>query len=483
VIAIAGLARRLFAERQIDIRSTGGTRRLTISGVWVFLALALAVVGLSALGQLIVGYLDADRLAADKQEQAAQAEMSNSDLRHLIRSLQQRLAAADRDAELARSRLAATTAQNAALRSELAATELRLRAIDFTQSELQTERTAALARLTGAEELLAAKTAQIAQMSQNVDAATADLRQTEQQRAGLVARLHQLQAELTDATNESVQYKSSWASAEHKFQQLVAEREKVIAERDGLLGRLAVLQQPSQERIRKTKVAAVEPTSEPIEAVAASSGQLGDLAGETRRGWSEVVTLLSSAGVDLDRLAARFGAVPPGQGGPFVALNIARQRNQAEPGEMPEALRKALRSLPLSAPLESYHMESRFGIRIDPFNHRQAMHPGLDLAAPFRSPVFATAPGTVIFAGPKGEYGKVVEIDHGSGIVTRYAHLHRIMVAVGQRLGAREQIGQLGSSGRSSGPHVHYEVLVNGTAQDPEKFLQAGKGIVQVSQQ
>jgi murein DD-endopeptidase MepM/ murein hydrolase activator NlpD len=108
------------------------------------------------------------------------------------------------------------------------------------------------------------------------------------------------------------------------------------------------------------------------------------------------------------------------------------------------------------------------------------MHTGLDLSAPFKSPVYNTAPGTVIFAGAKGEYGRVVDIDHGSGIVTRYAHLHRIMVVKGQHLAGREQIGQLGSSGRSTGPHVHYEVQVNGVPQDPEKFLQAGN-IVQIS--
>jgi murein DD-endopeptidase MepM/ murein hydrolase activator NlpD len=106
------------------------------------------------------------------------------------------------------------------------------------------------------------------------------------------------------------------------------------------------------------------------------------------------------------------------------------------------------------------------------------MHTGLDFSAPFRSPVYNTGPGIVIYAGPKGEYGKVVEIDHGGGIVTRYAHLHRTLVVRGQRLGEREQIGQLGSTGRSTGPHVHYEVLVNGVPQDPEKFLAIGRSVL-----
>jgi murein DD-endopeptidase MepM/ murein hydrolase activator NlpD len=89
----------------------------------------------------------------------------------------------------------------------------------------------------------------------------------------------------------------------------------------------------------------------------------------------------------------------------------------------------------------------------------------------------------VIFTGVKDSYGKLVEIDHGHGIVTRYAHLHRILVARGQKIGAHHEIGELGSTGRSTGPHLHYEVLVDGTALDPEKFLQAGKNVVQTSGQ
>jgi murein DD-endopeptidase MepM/ murein hydrolase activator NlpD len=87
------------------------------------------------------------------------------------------------------------------------------------------------------------------------------------------------------------------------------------------------------------------------------------------------------------------------------------------------------------------------------------------------SPVYATAAGVVTYSGYRGDYGKIVEIDHGNGIATRYAHLHRQTVSVGQRVAAHSQIGFLGSTGRATGPHVHYEVLVNGEPQDPEKFL------------
>jgi murein DD-endopeptidase MepM/ murein hydrolase activator NlpD len=81
----------------------------------------------------------------------------------------------------------------------------------------------------------------------------------------------------------------------------------------------------------------------------------------------------------------------------------------------------------------------------------------------------------VTFAGYRDDYGRIVEIDHGNGIATRYAHLHAFTVSVGQRVGAHQQVGYLGSSGRATGPHVHYEVVVNGEPQDPEKFFTLGR--------
>jgi murein DD-endopeptidase MepM/ murein hydrolase activator NlpD len=135
------------------------------------------------------------------------------------------------------------------------------------------------------------------------------------------------------------------------------------------------------------------------------------------------------------------------------------------------ALHALVKALPVSAPLESYEIGSSFGVRGDPINGRSAYHTGLDFRAPYMSPVYATAAGVVTYSGYRDDYGKIVEIDHGNGIATRYAHLHRQTVSVGQRVAAHSQIGFLGSTGRATGPHVHYEVLVNGEPHDPEKFL------------
>ena len=197
------------------------------------------------------------------------------------------------------------------------------------------------------------------------------------------------------------------------------------------------------------------------------SRSVADLA---RQAVAEVRRLLASTGLNVDRLFPQLAQDRGGLGGPFVAPPKADPQDAMTPDKM-EELRSLMKSLPLSVPLDYYQLESRFGPRHDPFNHRLSFHTGIDLSAPYMSPVHATAAGIVTYAGYRSDYGKVVEIDHGNGIATVYAHLHRYIVSVGQTVAEHEQIGFLGSSGRSSGPHVHYEVLVNNQPQDPEKFI------------
>jgi len=197
------------------------------------------------------------------------------------------------------------------------------------------------------------------------------------------------------------------------------------------------------------------------------SRSVADLA---RQAVAEVRRLLASTGLNVDRLFPQLAQERGGQGGPFVAPPKADPPDAMTPDKM-EELRSLMKSLPLSVPLDYYQLESRFGPRHDPFNRRSSFHTGIDLSAPYMSPVHATAAGIVTYAGYVSDYGKVVEIDHGNGIATLYAHLHRYIVSVGQRVAEHEQVGFLGSSGRSSGPHVHYEVRVNDEPQDPEKFI------------
>jgi murein DD-endopeptidase MepM/ murein hydrolase activator NlpD len=124
-------------------------------------------------------------------------------------------------------------------------------------------------------------------------------------------------------------------------------------------------------------------------------------------------------------------------------------------------------------PVSHGYISSRFGERSDPFNGHQAIHLGLDFAAPLGTPVTAVADGVVTFAGERSGYGKVVEIDHGNGYMTRYAHNSAIEATVGSRVRAHETIAKVGSTGRSTGPHCHFEVWLNGRAVNPMAYVKA----------
>lgn len=129
--------------------------------------------------------------------------------------------------------------------------------------------------------------------------------------------------------------------------------------------------------------------------------------------------------------------------------------------------------IPSSAPVVG-PVGSGFGFRSDPFTHRPALHTGLDFPGDIGTPILAAAGGVVLSAGPHPEYGQLVELDHGNGLVTRYAHTSKMLVKQGDLIKRGQKIAEIGSTGRSTGPHLHFEVLVEGVQQNPAKFL-AGK--------
>jgi murein DD-endopeptidase MepM/ murein hydrolase activator NlpD len=294
-----------------------------------------------------------------------------------------------------------------------------------------------------------------------------------------------------DLQDEVASLRDKLALAARDRQHAIADLDQALGDGDRLRARIAELEQePSQpDVVHPQKRTGLFHLAEAIETEPSQSAadpappetlisdappepedQSRSIAQLARQAAAEVRRLLASTGLNVDRLFPQLAQDRGGVGGPFVAPPRGDQPNGTMPDKM-EQLRSLMKSLPLSVPLDYYQLESRFGPRRDPFNHRSGFHTGIDLSAPYMSPVHATAAGTVTYAGYLSDYGKVVEIDHGNGIATVYAHLHRYIVAVGQKVAEHEQIGFLGSSGRSSGPHVHYEVRVNDEPQDPEKFI------------
>jgi murein DD-endopeptidase MepM/ murein hydrolase activator NlpD len=145
-----------------------------------------------------------------------------------------------------------------------------------------------------------------------------------------------------------------------------------------------------------------------------------------------------------------------------------------------DAMERALAAIPTAMPAASMMMSSGFGYRADPFTGAAAMHAGLDFKGPVGTPILAAAEGKVVTAGFNGGYGNTIEIRHANGLVTRYAHLSGLNVRRGQMVDRGVQIGRMGSSGRSTGSHLHFEVRLNGQAINPRKFLEANPDVLKV---
>jgi murein DD-endopeptidase MepM/ murein hydrolase activator NlpD len=162
-----------------------------------------------------------------------------------------------------------------------------------------------------------------------------------------------------------------------------------------------------------------------------------------------------------------------------AAFNATYLRASAVLGQLND-LSFEMRHIPLNVPVSGtgFGRTSGFGPRLDPFTGHFSFHPGVDFAGPWGAPVRATAPGFVTFAGNRGGYGNMVEIDNGLGIHTRYGHLSAITVRVGAKVEKGAAIGRLGSTGRSTGPHVHYEIWYNDVVRNPSNFIEAGRHVL-----
>lgn len=185
--------------------------------------------------------------------------------------------------------------------------------------------------------------------------------------------------------------------------------------------------------------------------------------------------IMRSTGVKLD---ARHET---GVGGPFVEPMKAGAdpfdaslTNLDTALDRLDAIRSTAESLPFGNPAPGRGISSRFGNRLDPFLGRLALHAGVDFQAETGAAIHSTGAGTVSFAGNSGGYGNMVEVDHGQGITTRYGHMSEILVKPGDKVALGDILGKAGSTGRSTGPHVHYEVRLNDTPVDPMRFLVAG---------
>lgn len=213
--------------------------------------------------------------------------------------------------------------------------------------------------------------------------------------------------------------------------------------------------------------------------------------------FAELMTKVAQARTQKAEAAIRqFGLNPDilarqatsAQGGPFESFFGSSKKDVRDPrftklamslGRM-DAMERALAAIPTSMPAAVMMMSSGFGYRSDPFTGAGAMHNGLDFKGPIGTPILAAADGRITYAGSQGGYGNTIEITHANGLVTRYAHLSGFNVRHGQKVARGAQIARMGSTGRSTGSHLHFEVRLNGQAINPRKFLEANPDVLEV---
>ena len=263
------------------------------------------------------------------------------------------------------------------------------------------------------------------------------------------------------------------------------------ADGDGLLLRPSEAPRPALRALphhsaRETEMGLIRLEARLDGLQAAQGEHLVRLAGRAEDEVRRLRGLIGRIGLDPRRFDA--SGSPEDIGGPLVALD-ARTLNGAgfETGLAlvrralgdGERLRRLSAALPLMRPIRGgASVSSPFGTRVDPFTRGFALHTGLDLRAEYGAPARATAPGRVTAAEFAGGYGNMVEIDHGHGLTTRFGHLARIAVRPGQRVAAGEAVGFVGSTGRSTGAHLHYETRIDGEPVDPQRFLDAGATVL-----
>jgi murein DD-endopeptidase MepM/ murein hydrolase activator NlpD len=288
-------------------------------------------------------------------------------------------------------------------------------------------------------------------------------------RANLKDKLSNIQIELKSLNNFNFSLKGNLNSVETDLESALAERNSVLSKNKKLSQKLNKLKN-NLNALNKSENETLQRLTE-----------------ITKENIQEIHHVLKRAGINFKELIKFNGDIANKKtfrGGPFVAFKQTGTPQQELKSIMYNlnyhikelsGLKKLMNRMPLSAPLNYFTLSSHFGKRRDPINKRWAVHTGLDFGGIKNSRVYATAPGKVFFAGRKGKYGKIVVIDHGYGLKTKYGHLNKVLVKRGENIKYRAKIGLMGSTGRSTGPHLHYEVLYKGKHQNPWHFIKAGR--------
>lgn len=418
--------REYFPERQFVLRTEGRVSFVRLSPRFQMAAVAVAALMGGWATFATVNYVLFDRIIETKEKQIANTRLAYKSLLDEVATYQKKFSSVTQDLEANHGVIVGLVEQNANLQQSLRAVEGQLEAAEKDRE-----------RILEARETL------------------------KNSLSSLKDRMHFL-------NNNNFALKENLTSIEENLQTVAAERDRALREGRELKRHKEALE---------TRLAEIQETEK---------GTIQRLMDHTMTYIDSMEKVVELAGLDVNRLLD--GDEGENMGGPFVEI-------KAEPDHLPgaqlknsldslearlertAALQGLMRRLPLAAPMDAFNLSSGFGKRRDPINKRWAMHYGLDLLGPHKAPIYATAPGKVIFSGWKDKYGRLVEIDHGAGIISRYGHLDKALVKEGQTVDFHDKIGLLGNTGRTTGMHLHYEVSFNGKPKNPLNFIKAGRHV------
>lgn len=356
---------------------------------------------------------------------------------------------------------------------QVASARLAYRSLLSELATFQDKFSSATARLEENRGMLLGLVEKNASLQINLKTVTAQLKNTEQERENVLATREQLNNSLASLEDQKYQLTGNNFELKDNLKTVEKDLQVALSERNGALfegtrmrrqikeldGRLVNLEEAETEAVQR-------------------------LMNRTTEYNESMRQVIKMTGLSHKKLLAANGFGGNGQGGPFIPAEpdgIAASKIKANLNELDQFLMQAeglqdiMARMPLAPPLTSYRITSPYGKRRDPVNKKWSAHYGLDMGSPYKSSVYVAAPGVVTFAGWKGRFGKLIEIDHGAGLKTRFAHLSKILVKKGQKVKFRDKVGLLGSTGRSTGAHLHYEVSFRGRNLNPLKFFKAGR--------
>lgn len=471
---------KLFPEqRELIVRSGGKVRYLRVGRNVQVGAVTLAAAALVWAVVSTVQFTLHDSILADRNAQISGLRDENVRFAQELAQLRDRLDIQRRSLTATQQSTVDLETSNRSLTDEVGALQAALKeqkqrgdalALSYL-SEVESK-----ARLTAESEIL---TLSREEMRQQLLDREQQLAAAEESRLAMHAKLAQTRDALAELKSDVVSIEIARANlqadldaSEQRLRNAVDEKLAVNTQREVLGEQVADL----SARLESLETAQL--------GIVSRLGETADQSGEALR------KTLDLAGLDVDRLLdrmARAAGEGRGVGGPLLTIDSSELEGSPGGGlavqiatverriDDLQSLQSLMEHLPLAAPLDEFRVTSNFGRRVDPFTKRLAFHSGIDLASRRRAPVRVTSPGIVTFVGWKGGFGKMVEVDHGLGVRTRYGHLSAIFVKRGQELDFREKVGLVGSTGRSSGEHLHYEIVVDGRQHDPSNFIKAGQ--------